>query len=249
MTLVAALAPPRRPLWLEIYRRQPALAAFAAVLLPLFVLALLAAGLDPRTLDGAPVWAKPAKFLLSIGLFSATAAWFFGYMDEAARRSRLARGSAWLMIGSGAFELAYITLQAARGEPSHFNDSSTFHSVMYGLMGVASLTLTGPTLALAWLVARRPRPGVDPAFRLSVVLGLVMTFVLGAGFGGYMGAGDGHFVGADAGVGLPLFGALAAAWLGGRRAVAAVWVFAALYAAFNAAVFLQALADRPFLAL
>ena len=41
---------------------------------------------DPRTLHGVNVWVKPVKFLVSVGVFSLTAAWFFGYIRPERRR-------------------------------------------------------------------------------------------------------------------------------------------------------------------
>src|SRR4051812_48100459 len=36
--------------------------------------------LDPRLVLGAPLWLKPAKFALSIGLYCLTMVWLFGFI-------------------------------------------------------------------------------------------------------------------------------------------------------------------------
>ena len=47
-------------------------AAFAAVV---EVVALVGLVVDDRMLVGAPIWAKPAKFAISFGLYAVTLAW------------------------------------------------------------------------------------------------------------------------------------------------------------------------------
>jgi hypothetical protein len=266
----------RLPVLNELLQRQPLLTTFSLLLLPLLGAALVGVAADPRLLDGESVWTKPAKFLASIALFAATAAWMYGYVQEDARRSRLARGAALTVVVGASLELAYISLQASRGEASHFNTGDVLHLVMYGLMGLFAVSMTAAVLPLAWLVARRPQPGTPPALQTGVVVGLVLTFVLGAGFGGYMSAQPGHAVGGLAGApglpllgwsttggdlrpahflgihamqAIPLFGALAARRFSvpaGRRAV---WFAAAAYLGLTVLVFAQALAAQPLLAL
>jgi len=74
-----------------------------------------------------------------------------------------------------------------RREAPHLNLSTPFHEIRYGLMSLGALLLTGTTLLLAREVARHGDPALDPAYRLSVV-GLVLTFALGATAGAYMAA-------------------------------------------------------------
>ena len=76
---------------------------------------------------------------------------------------------------------------------------------MYALMGVSAVLLVGTTLPLAWEIGRRPAAGLRPDFVAAVVIGLVLTFVLGGGLGGYMSSQPGHSVGAEGGH-VPMFG-------------------------------------------
>lgn len=161
---------------------------------------LAAIGLvDARMIDGVSIWAKPIKFAFSIAVFALTTGWFFGYVRRERRRSIAMRGLVIVLIAAGSFELAYIVWQAAHGLASHFNRSSPYYEIMYALMGVGALLLTATTLPLAWEIARRPAPGLQVSYVASVVIGLLLCFVLGAGVGGYMAQGTGHSVGADAG--------------------------------------------------
>jgi len=259
----------------ELLGRQPVLAWYGLILIVLLVPAGVVLLLDGRTLDGVNVWAKPMKFLASVSLFSLTMAWFYGYLPAERRRAAIPRLIVWTLVATGTFEIAYIAWQAGHGEASHFNQSTPFHAVMYALMGAAALVLTATAPALAREIARHGDRGLDPAFRLAVVLGLVLTFVLGATEGVYMSAQPGHGVGVPAGdLGLPVVGwsttggdlrvahflgihaqqvvpfvgALLAHLLPGRAAPA-VWGFAAAYGLVTAFVFVQALAGLPLIAL
>jgi hypothetical protein len=261
-----------RNLLAEFLERQRLLTLYGlgALVLTLLVLTMIPA--DPRTLQGVSVWVKPAKFLFSTAAFSLTAAWFYGYVRPERRGSRALRWSAWTLVATSAFEIAWISWQASQGLASHFNVSSAFYGMMYGLMGVAAVGLIGTTLPLAWEIARRPAEGLRRDFVAAVVIGLLLTFLLGTGLGGYMAGNAGHNVGA-AGGHFPVFGwnrlggdlrvahffaihaeqaipllAFLAGGLTARLRWAALACGTALYVAVTLGVFFQAVAGRPFLA-
>jgi hypothetical protein len=167
----------------ELLERHRVLTLFGIALLAAMVPTAVALGLDDRTLRGASVWLKPLKFMLSIGVLSLTTAWFIGHLPMAHRRGRWVTVVAAMVIGAGAFELAYITLQAARGLGSHYNVGDTFHAVMYQLMGLGAIVLTASQPLLAWLLWRHPDARIPPVYRASVLAGLVLTFVLGGAAG------------------------------------------------------------------
>lgn len=236
-------------LWREALRRQRTLTLSALLIWAAMLPALIAWGLDERTVHEVNVWVKPLKFMASIGLFWLCTAWFIGLLEDRQRRHPAVRGLVAVALGTGLFEIVYITLQAALGQASHFNFSSPFHQVMYTLMGLGALALTATQPVLAWRIARHGRTDLPPVWRTSVVLGLTLTFVLGAGAGGllgsvqppsgaglpvvgwHLGGGDlrpAHFVGMHAQQFIPFVGALLVA-AGGRRRW--LWIFVALYTA------------------
>lgn len=190
----------------ELIARHRLLALYGLALL---ILALAGAAMqivDTRVLaSGVNVWVKPVKFLVSIGVFALTAAWFFGYIRPERRRALLPRLSVVMLIAAGTLELLWIGWQAAHGLESHFNNDTPFYNLMYGLMGLFAVILIGSTLPLAGEIARRPAAGVRPDFVAAVAIGLILTFLLGGGLGGYMSAQTGHSVGATGGH-VPLFG-------------------------------------------
>lgn len=185
--------------------RQRILALYGFALLVLAALAFSLQAFDPRTIGGVNVWMKPGKFLVSVAIFALTAAWFFGYIRPERRRAAPMRATALTLIAAASFELFWITWQAAHGIGSHFNSSTPLYAVMFALMGVFAIILVGTTLPLAWEIGRRPAPGLDRDFAAAVVIGLILTFVLGGGLGGYMSAHGSHSVGAEGGH-VPVFG-------------------------------------------
>lgn len=183
------------------FRGSRVLTVFGCLMWIAMVPALIAWGLDERMLRGVSVWAKPLKFMASIGLFALCTAWFIGLLPEAKRRDGVVRGVVWVIVVAGSLEIAYITLMAGLGEASHYNRNTPLHMALYSLMGLGALAMTGTQPVLAWHIARHARADIAPAWRDSVVLGLVLTFVLGAGAGGVLGS-----VQPPPGTGLPLVG-------------------------------------------
>lgn len=171
---------------------------------------------DPRVVDGASVWLKPLKFFLSIAIFSGTAAWFFGYIRPDRRNSWLMRITVATLLLTAGFELLWITWQGAHGLRSHFNFDTPLYASMYALMGLGATLLVATTLPLAWAIARTPTRGLDEPYRLAVIAGLLLTFVLGGSIGGTISANSSSAIGAYSSS-IPLF-----AWnqLGGDLRVA-----------------------------
>jgi len=194
------LAFPRSWRWIpaELIVRQGTLALYGMALLALSAVALTLQVVDPRLLDsGISVWVKPAKFFSSVGIFALTAAWFFGYIRPERRRSRPMRATVAMLIFAGTFELLWICWQAAHGLESHFNTGTPFYTMMYALMGIFAALLVGTTLPLAWEIACRPAKGLRPDLVVAVVVGLLLTFLLGGILGGYMSSQSGHSVGLE----------------------------------------------------
>lgn len=267
-SLVLALPAAARPSWVAaLWQREPRLALFGLLLLAAMLPAAIALGIDERMLRGVSVWVKPLKFMASIALLALTSAWFIGYLPPERRRSRAMNAIVWTVIAAGAFEAIYITLQGALGQASHYNEGDALHATMYTLMGIGALALTGTQPALAWQVYRYGERTLAPAYRLAVLTGLTLTFVLGAGAGmllsqmqppagaglpivGWsMSGGDlrvAHFVGIHAEQVLPALAALGVAL---RLPAARAWVviIALAWSLLFAMLMVQALSGRPFI--
>ena len=134
----------RRVAWSRLLRLGRELAVANGPLTGIGVasLGLLAASLFLQTVDhrvvlGVSTWMKPAKFAASVAIATFTLAWIFRQLDGQARGLRRA---ARIIASMAALELAIITVQAARGVPSHFNARTPADVLAFAVMG-AGITI------------------------------------------------------------------------------------------------------------
>lgn len=173
--------------------RPTLFAQLAAVAAILFAIALLWAQVDPRLIDGSPVWLKPAKFALSFIVHFGTLAVIVGALSPEQRARPVVTVAGGVMAVSFLGEMAYLFVQAAQAEHSHFNLSTPFHETMYQLMGLGAVLLIAMPVAVAHVARREPAFG--PATRAGIWWGALTSFVLTLIVAGYMSSGTGHFVG------------------------------------------------------
>jgi hypothetical protein len=93
---------------------------------------------DDRTLLGEPIWLKPFKFSVSIGIYAVTLAWLVSLLTRGRR-------TAWWMgtvtSASLAVEMVVIVMQVLRGRSSHFNVATTFDSIAFQVMAISIVVL------------------------------------------------------------------------------------------------------------
>ncbi|MEQ8208003.1 MAG: hypothetical protein RIA65_17640 [Woeseia sp.] len=162
------------------------LAAFA-VLLPAYLL-------DARQLDGAAIWMKPLKFSLSLAIHFFTLAILAQQLERSRRIGLTLLLTGYAAVASGLFEQIYISIQAGRGQRSHFNIDTVWESLMYMLMGVGAVFLVLASFTLGvmiWKYGRKDGSG----YRLGSIIGLIMGSVLTLLFAGYMSLSQSHSVG------------------------------------------------------
>lgn len=261
--------------WTGYGRAEQVWGATAAVLAILFVATLALAAWDRRLLDGAPVWAKPLKFELSLAIHFATLALAASALGDAWRRSSLVDILAWLSVACAAFEILYIAVQAARQQASHFNLSTPLHAALYTGMAIGAVVITAAAGIVAIGVVVDPRATVGTATRWGLVLGLglgtLLTFVTAFRMGGALGhhvgiepagaprvpvtgwslaVGDRrvpHFLATHMMQAVPLAGLLLDRWLARGPALAAVLAVAAAWTLLTLLSFRQANAGLPLL--
>lgn len=143
------------------YQRMTYLAGAALIATGLVHAAIWAVVGGP--VDGPLSWRKPVTFGISFGLTTATLAWVASYLP-------VRRGLGWalsmLLCVSTGYEVAWVSLQHARGVPSHFNDRTTLDenlfivgavAVVIAIIVIGAITLaafTGTTAPppMAWAI-------------------------------------------------------------------------------------------------
>jgi hypothetical protein len=100
-----------------------------------------------------------------------------------------------MVIGMLGFEIIYIALQAGKGQPSHYNVSSSFYSALYVMMAMAASVVTICTAYVGWLFFTGSFPALPDYYLWSVRLGIVI-FVVFSFEGFAMGSRMSHSVGA-----------------------------------------------------
>ncbi len=160
---------------LAVQHRPLAVSGLATLgLLALFVGGLV---LDPRTIGGAPAWLKPAKFAVSISVYTFTLLWLLGHLRQDVRwRARLVRLAGWVVLAVFVVEWVAILAQVVRGTTSHFNFATPFDAALYSAMGLAINVLMGANVVVAVLLLTQRF--ASAAFGASLRWGMAIT-VLG----------------------------------------------------------------------
>jgi hypothetical protein len=259
----------------ELHKRQPTLATAAQIFLLGTLPCLIAMALDPRTVNDISVWVKPTKFFVSLALYFATLAWFFGYLPARAQASRRGRYVVLAALTAGGLEMAWLIGAAVMGVPAHFNRYSTAWAAAYNAAGGIALVLLSAIVVQGLMIARDRDVPLAPAFRRALVLAALLSAAATLVTATTLSSGAGHWVGGmptDAG-GLPLMGwsrsggdlrvahffalhihqAMALlGWLivasGMRQPMRAVHIGAAAMLGWTAFTFVQALRGQPLIA-
>ncbi|MEW6997912.1 hypothetical protein AADZ86_09410 [Colwelliaceae bacterium BS250] len=135
---------------------------------------------DVRLLNNAPIWAKPIKFSLSLAIHFLTLALLAQQLDRSRRTGMLLTFFAYLAVVSMLFEQIYISIQAARGRQSHYNDETDFEVLMYNLMGIGAINLILVSFVLGlliWKYGNKDNSGLRLGSILGLVIGSVLTLV------------------------------------------------------------------------
>jgi uncharacterized membrane protein YhdT len=134
----------------------------------LLIASLVMQLVDPRQLLGVPLWMKPAKFAASIALTAFTLALLLRHIGLTVRARRL---TVAFIVGFAVLELAIITIQTARGVPSHFNAATRLDSLLFTTMGIGIVSFT---LAIGYIaVASFRQQFADRALGWGIRLGCV----------------------------------------------------------------------------
>lgn len=163
---------------------------FGVACLVLSVLFLILAKTTTTQVYGVNAWYKPFKFAFSTLTFAWAMAWYCYYLPNF--NVNLFNWSIIVLLG---FEIAYIALQAGRGQLSHYNLSTPVYSVLFSMMALAASAVTIYTAYVGYLFFSNSFPELPTyyvcAIRLSIILFVIFSF---EGFA--MGSRLSHTVGA-----------------------------------------------------
>ena len=205
----------------RLWNRNPPLALLCLTMLISLGIFTVALYLDPRILNGQLLWIKPAKFAVSILLYSATLIWMLEFVEGSERTLRIVKIASWIIAAMFVVEVVAIFGQAARGRISHFNISTVEDAVVFNVMGTAIMTLFVAHVVITWIVLRQrtDEPTFTAGLRaglLVAALGMLVGYLMVIptseqielmGQGVNPGLSGSHTVGApDGGPGLPLTG-------------------------------------------
>lgn len=194
-------------------RRHWPLLALALAMGLLALVSTVGVLLDPRELLGAPAWAKPLKFSLSVLIYAVSLAWLLPLLERGRRLAWWAGTATAVLLG---VEMVIVVGTAAAGVRSHFNVSSPFATALWTAMGASIAGVWTAALLVAALLfrARLGDRGRTLAVRagllvalLGMALGFLMTIPTDQQLAGFEGVAGAHTVGGpDGGPGLPLVG-------------------------------------------
>ena len=163
---------------------------FGVACLVLSMLFLILAKTTTTQVYGVNAWYKPFKFAFSTLTFAWAMAWYCFYLPNF--NVSLFNWTVIILLG---FEIAYIALQAGRGQLSHYNQSTPVYAALFSMMAFAASAVTIYTAYVGFLFFSKSFPELPTyyvwAIRLSIVLFVIFSF---EGFA--MGSRLSHTVGA-----------------------------------------------------
>jgi uncharacterized membrane protein YhaH (DUF805 family) len=135
---------------------------------------------DDRVLRGEPIWLKPFKFSVSIGIYSFTLAWLLSMLTK---RRRAAWWMGTITATAIVVEMVVIVTQVFRGEASHFNLSTDFNGTMFAIMGtsIVILWVANAVIAVMLLLERSIDRPLAWALRLGLLValaGMAVAFLM-----------------------------------------------------------------------
>jgi len=131
---------------------------------------------DSTVISGAPAWLKPAKFGISIAIYTLTLVWMLGLIEaKRPRTRRLIAIIGWVVTVVFIAEMIPISLQVIRGTTSHFNITTPFDTFLWSVMGIAITILWFTNLLVAILLMRQrfANPALGWALRLGLIVALI----------------------------------------------------------------------------
>jgi hypothetical protein len=189
--------------WYQLHRRNGATnvivwAIYLELLLMLVLLVLLP--FDTVQVGGRYRLIKPLNFTMSMAMYLATVVILLDYLRASMLWKKIIGWGVSICLLTA---ITCITMQAARGTTSHFNNSTPFDSAVSSLMDIVD-PLNGVFVVVLLIFAIQAKYDVSRSSQLGIAFGLFL-FLGGSAIGGVMVAHGQSVVGvAPGGPGLPV---------------------------------------------
>lgn len=122
--------------------------------------------------DGPLSWRKPVAFGISFGLTTATLAWVSQFL---ALSDRGLRATLFPLAAANTIEVAWVSVQRARGVPSHFNFETGLDGALFIVNGIAILVTIG--VIVGFTVRAFTASTASPSMTLALRVGLLILLV------------------------------------------------------------------------
>ena len=174
----------------QLKHRNETLFYFGLICLLLSVVFLIMTKVTTTQVFNVNAYYKPFKFAFSTFLFAWAMAWYCYFLPNFN-----ASFFNWTVIILLGFEIAYIALQASKGQLSHYNISTPVYSALYSLMAIAASAVTIYTAYIGFLFFKYDFPTLPNHYLWAIRLGIIL-FVIFSFEGFAMGSRLNHSVGA-----------------------------------------------------
>ncbi|MQA95583.1 MAG: hypothetical protein GEV11_13365 [Streptosporangiales bacterium] len=192
--------PTRRSMWTELrssfwrdaqgYQRMAYVVGAALILVGLAHAGIWA--VVGGTAEGPLSWRKPMTFGLSFGLTTLTLGWIGGHL-------RVRPWAGWIVSSvicvSTTLEVLWVTVQRARGVPSHFNNTTSLDA---GLFAAGGVTIGFTIFAILVMTIAFFTVGTAPAAMTWAIRGGLVALLAAQAIGVWMIVYGGSLLGADA---------------------------------------------------
>lgn len=179
--------------------RNGTLYHYGLICLALSIVFLILTRLTDTQVYNVSAWYKPFKFAFSTFLYAWAMAWYCAYLPSF--NISFFNWSIIILLG---FEIAYIAIQAGRGQLSHYNMTTPFYGAMYSMMALAATLVTVYTAYVGILFFTNEFPDLPNYYVWAIRLGIVI-FVIFSFEGFVIGSRLTHTIGgADGEEGLPI---------------------------------------------
>jgi hypothetical protein len=148
------------------------LALTGLIMLGTLAVALIGLLIDPRVITGSPAWLKPAKFGISLAIYTFTLLWLLSFVRG---HNRLVAVVGWVTAIGLLVEQSIIVGQVVRGTASHFNASTTLDLILFNIMGAVIVVVWLMGLVTAVLLVRQRLPDAALAWSLRLGIGIALV--------------------------------------------------------------------------